>query len=115
MIFLIETPNAMGTFFMVLLFILVLLTIGAIFYFYIASNTKVRLALIEKGMDPNLAKGDFLTQVAIIGGGFAFGLIAGGIIPGGYGPLIGIVVAAVGLVAYNIIKRKRMEKRSGKL
>ena len=114
-IFLIETPNVMGTFFMVLLFILVLLTIAAIFYFYIASKTKERLALIEKGMDPNLARGDFLTQVAIIGGGFAFGLIAGDKIPGGYGPLIGIILAAVGVVTYNIIKRRKMEKRSRKL
>lgn len=114
-IFLIETPNVLSSFFMVLLFILVLLTIAAIFYFYIASKTKERLALIEKGMDPNLARGDFLTQVAIIGGGFAFGVIAGDKIPGGYGPLIGIILAAVAVVTYNIIKRRKMEKRSGKL
>ncbi|MCY7421089.1 MAG: hypothetical protein LH478_05020 [Chitinophagaceae bacterium] len=114
-ILLFEQTNFMGSFFIVVLFILVLLTIAAIFYLYISSKTKERLALIEKGMDPNLARGDFLTQVSIISGGFAFGLIAGDKIPFGYGPLVGIILAAVGVVSYNIIKRKKMEKRSGKL
>lgn len=114
-IFLLDINTGMGSFLIILLFILVLLTIAAIFYFYISSKTKERLALIEKGMDPNLARGDFLTQVAIIGGGFAFGLIAGDKIPGGYGPLIGIMLAAVGVVSYNIIKRKRIERKGGKL
>ncbi len=113
-IFLIGLPNEMASLLIVPLFILVLLTIAAIFYFYISSKTKERLALIEKGMDPNLAQSDFLTQVAIIIGGFAFGLIVGDKIPGGYGPLIGILVAAVGVVVYNIAKRRKMEKRSGK-
>ena len=44
-----------GSFFIVLLIILVLLTIFGIAWLYITSRTKERLALIEKGMDPNLA------------------------------------------------------------
>lgn len=109
-ILLIEQPPFLGGFFMVLLFILVLLTIVGIFYLYINSKTKERLALIEKGMDPNLARSDFLTQVAIIGGGFATGLILGDKISGGYGPLLGILLAAVALVTFTMYKRSRAQR-----
>ena len=95
---------------MVLLFILVLLSIVGVFYLYINSKTKERLALIEKGMDPNLARGDFLTQVVIIGGGFSTGLILGDKIPGGYGPLLGILLAAIALVTFTLYKRNKARK-----
>lgn len=102
--------SAAEFYFIVLLFVLVLLTIFGIAYFYIASKSKERLALIEKGMDPNLAKSDFWTQMGIIGGGAAFGLIAGDKVPGGYGPLVAIFVAGAGLVVYNIIVRNKARR-----
>jgi len=110
LIFLFEQPPFLTGFFMVLLFILVLLSIVGIFYLYINSKTKERLALIEKGMDPNLARSDFLTQVAIIGGGFASGLMLGDKIPGEYGPLIGILFAAVALVTFTLYKKNKARK-----
>ena len=69
--------SSFSSFFFILLIILVLLTVFGIAYLYITSKTKERLALIEKGMDPNLAKSDFWLQIGIIAGGSAFGLIAG--------------------------------------
>ncbi len=94
----------------VLLVVLVLLTLFGIVYIYITSKSKERLALIEKGMDPNLARSDFWVQTGIIGSGAALGLIVGDKIPGGYGPLIAIILAGAGLVIYNILKRR--EKRN---
>ena len=70
-------------------------------------RTKERLALIEKGMDPNLAKSDFWVQVGIIGAGAAAGLIAGDLLPGKYGPLVAFVFAGGGLVIYNIIRKNK--------
>jgi len=102
-----------GSFFIVLLIILVLLTIFGIAWLYITSRTKERLALIEKGMDPNLAKSDFWVQVGIIGAGAAAGLITGDILPGKYGPLVAFVFAGGGLVIYNII-RKNKARSTGK-
>ena len=102
-----------GSFFIVLLIILVLLTIFGIAWLYITSRTKERLALIEKGMDPNLAKSDFWVQVGIIGAGAAAGLIAGDLLPGKYGPLVAFVFAGGGLVIYNII-RKNKARNTGK-
>lgn len=61
-------------------------------------------------MNPNLARSDFLTQIAIIGGGFATGLIAGDKIPGGYGPLLGILLAAIALVTFTLYKRNKARK-----
>jgi hypothetical protein len=96
--------------FFVMLIALVLLTIFGIVYLYITSRTKERLALIEKGMDPNLAKSDFWVQVGIITGGAALGLIVGDIIPGKYGPLVAILFAGAGLVVYNIIRKSRARR-----
>jgi hypothetical protein len=96
--------------FFVLLIVLILLTIFGIVYIYITSRTKERLALIEKGMDPNLAKSDFWIQVGIIGGGAALGLIAGDVIPGKYGPLVAILFAGAGLVTYNIIRKNKARR-----
>lgn len=110
-ILLVEGPQFFGGI-MALLLVLVLLTILGVCYLYINSKTKERLALIEKGMDPNLANSDFLTQIGIIAGCFAAGLIGGDKIPGGYGPLIGILLAAVALASYNIIKRNRAKKNN---
>lgn len=90
----------------VLLIVLVLLTIFGIVYIYVTSKSKERLALIEKGMDPNLANGDFWVQIGIISGGAALGLIAGDKLPGGFGPLWAFVLAGAGLVIYNILKRR---------
>jgi hypothetical protein len=95
----------------VLLVVLVLLTIFGIVYLFITSKSKERLALIEKGMDPNLANNDFWTQVGVIAGGAALGLVAGDKIPGGYGPLIAIILAGAGLVIYNVLKRKGQRKK----
>ena len=100
-----------SSFFFILLIILVLLTVFSIVYLFITSKTKERLALIEKGMDPNLAKSDFWIQVGILAGGSAFGLIAGDIIPGKFGPLVAIFFAGAGLVLYNIIRKNKAKRR----
>lgn len=94
-------------FLFVLLFVLVLVTLFGICYIYITSKSKERLALIERGMDPNLARSNFWAQAGIIGGGAALGLIAGDKMPGGYGPLIAIILAGAGIVIYNIISRNK--------
>lgn len=94
------------SFFFILLIILALLTVFGIAYLYITSKTKERLALIEKGMDPNLARSDFWLQVGIIAGGAALGLVVGDLIQGKYGPLIAIICAAGGLIIYHIVKKK---------
>jgi hypothetical protein len=101
----------MGSFVFFLLIILILLTIFAIFYLYISSKNKERLALIEKGMDPNLANSDFWLQVGIIAGGSALGLIFSGIIDSTYGPLIAILFAGTGLVIYNIFRKKKAKHK----
>jgi hypothetical protein len=94
-----------------LLIVLILFTIFGIFYLYINSKSKERLALIEKGMDPNLAKSDFWIQIGIIGGGAALGLIVAGIISSTYGPLIAIFFAGAGLVIYNIFRKNRVRRK----
>ena len=96
-----------SSFVFIFLIILILLTVFGIFYLYISSKNKERLALIEKGMDPNLAKGDFWIQVGIIGGGAALGLIVSGIINSTYGPLVAIFFAGAGLVIYNIFRKNK--------
>lgn len=101
----------MGSFVFILLIVLGLLTIFGIVYIYVTSKTKERLALIEKGMDPNLASSDFWLQVGIIGGGAALGLITDGILDSGYGPLIAILFAGAGLVIYNIIRKNRARNK----
>ena len=101
----------MGSFVFFLLIILILLTIFGIFYLYISSKNKERLALIEKGMDPNLASSDFWLQVGIIGGGSALGLITAGVISSDYGPLIAIFFAGAGLVVYNIFRKNKAKRK----
>jgi hypothetical protein len=104
--------NSLGSSFLFIsLIVLVLLTVFGIFYLYITSKNKERLALIEKGMDPNLAKGDFWIQVGIIGGGAALGLITAGVISSTYGPLIAILFAGAGLVIYNIFRRNNAKRK----
>jgi hypothetical protein len=98
----------------ILLIVLVLLSIVAIFYLYISARSRERLALIEKGMNPNLARSDFWPQVGIIGGGSAAGLIVGDLLPHStYGPLFAIVFAGAGLVIYNVIRKSKMRRDSG--
>lgn len=99
-----------GSFVFILLIVLGLLTIFGIVYIYVSAKNKERLALIEKGMDPNLASSDFWLQVGIIGSGAAFGLILDDILKTGYGPLMSIFVAGAGLVAYNILKKSKARK-----
>lgn len=96
-----------GSFLFVLLIVLILLTIFGIVYIYVTSKTKERLALIEKGMDPNLAGSDFWLQVGIICGGAALGLITDGILNADYGPLVAILFAGAGLVIYNVIRKNK--------
>jgi hypothetical protein len=102
--------QSVSTVFFLLLLVLVLLTIFGIMYIYITSKSKERLVLIEKGMDPNLAKSDFWVQTGIIAGGAALGLMAGDKIPGGYGPLVAILFAGVGLVVYNMVTKNRARR-----
>ncbi len=108
--FLIEQPAFLSGFFLLLLVVLILLSLVGIVYLYLNSKTKERLALIEKGMDPNLARSDFLTQLVIIGGGFSSGLILGDKIPGEYGPLIGVLIASIALVTFTIYKRNKARR-----
>jgi len=102
--------QSLSSVFFLLLIVLVLLTIFGIMYLYITSKSKERLALIEKGMDPNLANSDFWVQIGIIGGGAALGLIAGDKIPGGYGPLMAIILAGAGLIIYNVIVKSKARR-----
>ena len=99
---------------LVLVVVLILLTVFGIFYLYITSKSRERMALIEKGMDPNLAKSHFLTQVAIIAAGFSVGLVTGDYLPTkfGYGPLIGILFASAGLIFFNISRRRSSANKS---
>ncbi|MEO6455984.1 MAG: hypothetical protein ABIN97_18020 [Ginsengibacter sp.] len=101
--------NFLPPFLFILIIILILLSIVTIFYLYITAKSRERLALIEKGMDPNLSRSDFWIQVGIIAGGIGTGLIAGDYLPTkfGYGPLIGIIFAAAGLVVYNIMRKSK--------
>lgn len=100
-----------GSFVFFLLIILILLTIFGIFYLYISAKNKERLALIEKGMDPNLAGSDFWLQVGIIGGGAALGLITAGMLSSSYGPLIAIFFSGTGLVIYNIFRKNKARRK----
>ena len=98
-------------FLFILLALLILLTVFGIFYLYISSKNKERLALIEKGMDPNLANSDFWLQVGIIGGGAALGLITAGLLSSTYGPLIAIFFAGAGLIIYNIFRKNKAKRK----
>lgn len=95
----------------VLVTVLLLLSVVAIFYLYITAKNRERLALIEKGMNPNLSRSDFWPQVGIIGGGIGAGLIVGDLLPHStYGPLLAIVFAGAGLVIFNIMRRSKMQR-----
>jgi predicted MFS family arabinose efflux permease len=100
-----------GSLFFILLIVLVLLTVFGIVYIYVTSKNKERLALIEKGMDPNLANSDFWLQVGIIAGGAALGLIVAGIIGSTYGPLVAILFSGAGLVIYNLVRKSKAKNK----
>ncbi len=105
--------NLLSPFLFILIIVLVLLSIVAIFYLSITAKSRERLALIEKGMNPNLARSDFWIQVGIIGGGSAAGLLFDGLLPhSSYGPLFAIVFAGAGLVIYNIIHKAKMRREN---
>lgn len=92
-----------------LVIVLALLTIAGISYLYITAKNKERMALIEKGMNPNLARGDFWIQVGIMVGGIAAGLMFGDIVHSNFGPLFALLFAGAGLVVYNIIRKPKMK------
>jgi hypothetical protein len=103
--------NFLSPLLFVLVFVLVLLSIVAIFYLYITAKNRERLALIAKGMDPNLSRSDFWPQVGIIGAGVCTGLMVGDLVKGGtYGPLIGILFAGAGLVVFNVLRKSKMRR-----
>jgi len=110
--YIIMQNNFLSPFLFVLIIVLVLLSVVAVFYLYITAKNRERLALIEKGMDPNLSRSDFWIQVGIIGGGAGAGLIISDFLPTkfGYGPLVAIVFAGAGLVIYNIMRKSKMKK-----
>ena len=104
--------NFLSPLLFVLVIVLVLMSIVAIFYLYITAKNRERLALIEKGMNPNLSRSDFWPQIGIIGGGIGFGLMAGDFRGGTYGPLLAILFAGAGLVIYNVLRKSKMERDS---
>jgi hypothetical protein len=105
--------NFLSPLLFVLVIVLVLMSIVAIFYLYITAKNRERLALIEKGMNPNLSRSDFWPQVGIIGGGSAAGLIVGDLLsPTTYGPLLAIAFAGGGLVIYNVMRKSKMRRDS---
>ena len=95
-----------------LVIVLALLTIGGIFYLYITAKNRERMALIERGMDPNLARSDFWIFVGIIGASIAAGLIFSDVIHSTYGPLFGFLFAGAGLVVYNIFSKRKTRRNS---
>ncbi|AHM60771.1 hypothetical protein D770_12585 [Flammeovirgaceae bacterium 311] len=96
-----------------LLVVLVLATIFGIFYLYFTTRNRERMALIEQGMDPNLANSDFWVIVALIAAGMGGGLIIADLIPGRYGPLLGFVVAGANIVVYHFVKMACRRKDMG--
>lgn len=103
--------NFLSPFIIVLVLALLLLSIVAIFYLYINAKNRERLALIEKGMNPNLSRSDFWPQVGIIAAGGGAGLMVGDWF-GPYGPLIALFFAGAGLVIFNVIRRSKMSRDS---
>ncbi len=99
----------LGSLLFVLLIVLVLLTVFGIFYLYVTAKSKERMALIEKGMNPNLARSDFWIQIGIIAAGASSGLILGEYLPTkfGYGPLLSFMVAGIGLAVFNIYRKTK--------
>lgn len=91
---------------LVLIITLVLVSIVAIFYLYITAKNRERLALIEKGMNPNLANSTFWPQVGIMVGGFFGGLIVSDLFNSKFGPLMGFLFAGAGLVIFHIYARR---------
>jgi hypothetical protein len=101
--------NFLSPFLFVLVVVLVLMSIVAIFYLYITAKNRERLALIAKGLDPNLSRSDFLPQVGIIVAGVGTGLMVGDLVKGGaYGPLMGMLFAGAGLVVYHVMRKSKM-------
>ncbi|MEO7801698.1 MAG: hypothetical protein ABIR81_06850 [Ginsengibacter sp.] len=102
--------NFLSPFLFILIIVLVLLSIVAIFYLSITAKSRERLALIEKGMNPNLARSDFWAQAGIIGAGIALGLVFGDLVNSNYGPLFAILFPGAGLLIYNVIYKARMRR-----
>lgn len=103
--------NSLSGLLLILVLVLILLSIVVIFYLYITAKNRERLALIERGMNPNLARSDFWPQVGIIGGGTAAGLIIGDLLPHStYGPLLAIIFAGAGLVVFNVWRKAKMRR-----
>ena len=91
---------------LVLSFALLLVSVVAIFYLHITAKNRERLALIEKGMNPNLANSTFWSQVGIITGGFFGGMMIDEKLDLRFGPLMGLLFAGAGLVIFHVISRR---------
>ena len=83
-----------------------LLSIVAMFYIYTSAKTRERLALIEKGMDPNLSRSNFWPQVGVITASFFAGMFVDDKLNAHYGPLMGFIFAGVALVIFHIFSRR---------
>ena len=91
---------------LVLVVALVLVSVVAIFYLQITAKNRERLALIEKGMNPNLSRSNFWPQVGIMTGGFFGGLMISDLLNFNGGPLLGMLLAGAGLVIFHIYSRR---------
>lgn len=100
----------LGSTLFIFLIILVLITIFGIFYMYFTTRNRERMALIEKGMNPNLANSDFWLIVALIAMGIPLGLLFSGWISSDAGPLWGFFMAGLNIVIYYFIKSRRSKK-----
>lgn len=103
------------------LFILAVLffgTIFGIFYLYFTSRTRERLALIERGMDPNTFKPRRANlKYGLVIFSVVFGMTLGDFIgrePFGYpiGVPLGIMLGGLSLIVYYFISNKRLGKET---
>ena len=107
--------NFLSPLLFVLVLALALLSVVAIFYLYITAKNRERLALIAKGMNPNLANSSFWPQVGIIVAGIGAGLNVGDLLnTGANAPLMAIFGAAVGLVIFHAL-RKLIKRKESKI
>lgn len=100
----------LGSTLFIFLIILMLITSFGIFYLYFTTRNRERMALIEKGMDPNLANSDFWLIVALIAIGIPLGLLFSDWISSDGGPLWGFAFAGINIVVYYFIKSRRSKK-----
>lgn len=97
----------LGSTLFIFLIILVLITIFGIFYLFFTTRNKERMALIEKGMNPNLVNSDFWLIVALIAVGMPLGLLFSDWTASVGGPLWGFLFAGINIIVYYYIKSRR--------